>query len=230
MTDSIKYPLPTAEREDLEESLGLIWHKRESGDTSVPSLREALSAAGNAAAWDRLRNEGFVAEIDGRARLTDKGESTAAAVIRRHRLAERLLTDVLNLDRAVIDPNACVLEHILSAEVSESICTLLGHPAECPHGLAIPAGDCCRRNADQLSPIVEPLSRLKAGQSGRVAYLQLKDHPEAPPPDGPGTRAPGRTSSCIRPTPPSCWTWGKRNWPWKRPWPKDFRPARVKNS
>ncbi|TXH24898.1 MAG: DtxR family transcriptional regulator [Elusimicrobia bacterium] len=178
MTDSIKYPLPTAEREDLEESLGLIWHKRESGDTSVPSLREALSAAGNAAAWDRLRNEGFVAEIDGRARLTDKGESTAAAVIRRHRLAERLLTDVLNLDRAVIDPNACVLEHILSAEVSESICTLLGHPAECPHGLAIPAGDCCRRNADQLSPIVEPLSRLKAGQSGRVAYLQLKDHPE----------------------------------------------------
>jgi DtxR family Mn-dependent transcriptional regulator len=178
MTDSIKYPLPTAEREDLEESLGLIWHKRESGDTSVPSLREALSAAGNAAAWDRLRNEGFVAEIDGRARLTDKGESTAAAVIRRHRLAERLLTDVLNLDRAVIDPNACVLEHILSAEVSESICTLLGHPAECPHGLAIPAGDCCRRHADQLSPIVEPLSRLKAGQSGRVAYLQLKDHPE----------------------------------------------------
>jgi hypothetical protein len=42
MTESIKYPLPTAEREDLEESLGLIWHKRESGVTAAAALREAL--------------------------------------------------------------------------------------------------------------------------------------------------------------------------------------------
>ena len=178
MTESIKYPLPTAEREDLEESLGLVWHKRESGVTAAAAVREALTAAGNPSAWDRLVKEKFVTEEGGRAHLTAQGEATAAAVIRRHRLAERLLTDVLHLDRSVIDPNACVFEHILSAEVSESICTLLGHPAECTHGLAIPAGDCCRRHADQLSPIVEPLARMKAGESGRVAYLRLKDHPE----------------------------------------------------
>jgi DtxR family Mn-dependent transcriptional regulator len=178
MTESIKYPLPTAEREDLEESLGLLWHKRESGVAAAADIRAALAAAGNASAWDRLVKGRFAIEEGGLVRLTPAGETIASAVIRRHRLAERLLTDVLNLDRAVIDPNACVLEHILSAEVSESICTLLGHPAECPHGLAIPSGDCCRRRVEQLAPIVEPLARMKAGASGRVAYLQLQHHPE----------------------------------------------------
>lgn len=178
MTDSIKYPLPTTEREDLEESLGLLWHKRESGVDNADDIRAALTASGNAAAWDRLTAGGFAREEGGRVRLTPSGEGIASAVIRRHRLAERLLTDVLNLDRTVIDPNACVLEHILSAEVSESICTLLGHPAECPHGLAIPPGDCCRRRADQLAPLVEPLARMRAGAMGRVAYLQLQHHPE----------------------------------------------------
>jgi len=178
MTESIKYPLPSAEREDLEESLGLIWHKRESGVNAAADIRAALVAAGDPSTWDRLVRGGFAEEAGGLVRLTPAGETTASAVIRRHRLAERLLTDVLNLDRAVIDPNACVLEHILSAEVSESICTLLGHPAECPHGLAIPPGDCCRRRVDQLAPLVEPLARMKAGASGRVAYLQLQHHPE----------------------------------------------------
>lgn len=178
MTESIKYPLPTAERENLEESLGLLWHKRESGITAVADIRAALAAVGDTVAWDRLVKGDFVTEAGGLVRLTPVGETIAAAVIRRHRLAERLLTDVLNLDRSVIDPNACVLEHILSAEVSESICTLLGHPAECPHGLAIPPGACCHRRADQLAPLVEPLARMKAGASGRVAYLQLQHHPE----------------------------------------------------
>lgn len=178
MTESIKYPLPTAEREDLEESLGLIWHKRESGVNAAADIRAALAAAGNADAWARLVQGQFAIEESGVVRLTTMGETVASTVIRRHRLAERLLTDVLNLDRAVIDPNACLLEHILSAEVSDSICTLLGHPAECPHGLAIPPGACCRQRADQLAPIVEPLSRLKAGAAGRVAYLQLQHHPE----------------------------------------------------
>ncbi|MBL0057536.1 MAG: metal-dependent transcriptional regulator [Elusimicrobia bacterium] len=178
MTETQKYPMPTAEREDVEESLGLLWHKREGGVTDAAGLRSALIAAGSPEGFDRLLRHGFIQEVSGRTIMTPTGDELARNVVRRLRLAERLLTDVLLIDRNAVDPNACVLEHSISPEVTESICTLLGHPAECPHGLSIPPGACCGRNDGHLSPIVTPLSRLAAGERGRVAYLQLKDHPE----------------------------------------------------
>lgn len=178
MTESLKYPLPTPEREAMEEALGLLWHQRETGVTDQAVLRPALEAAGNPRAYALLVEKKLIREEGTAVRLTTEGERIAADITRRHRLAERLLTDVLSLAQSAVDPNACVLEHIISPELSESICTLLGHPAECPHGLAIPPGDCCRRKADRLGPIVEPLAQMKDGESGRVSYLQLKDHPE----------------------------------------------------
>jgi hypothetical protein len=67
-------------------------------------------------------------------------------VIRRHRLAERLFMDVLSIrDEGEIESSACKFEHILSPEVTDRICTLLGHPLACPHGSPIPQGDCCQR-------------------------------------------------------------------------------------
>ncbi|MBK8576209.1 MAG: metal-dependent transcriptional regulator [Elusimicrobia bacterium] len=173
-----KYPLPTAEREDVEEALGLLWHQRELGFTEGAMLRRSLSTAGSPEGFDRLIHLGFIKEELGQVWLTPTGEELARDVTRRLRLAERLLTDVLSLDHTAVDPNACVLEHTISPEVTESICTLLGHPGECPHGHAIPPGACCQKNDALLSPIVKPLSRMAAGESGRVAYLQLKDHPE----------------------------------------------------
>ena len=178
MTETQKYPLPTSEREDVEEALGILWHQRELGLTDGAMLRRALVTAGSTEGFDRLMRHGFIKEELGQVWLTPSGEPLARDVTRRLRLAERLLTDVLSLDRNAVDPNACVLEHTISPEVTESICTLLGHPGECPHGHLIPAGNCCQRHEGRLSPIVAPLSRLAAGESGRVAYLQLKDHPE----------------------------------------------------
>jgi DtxR family Mn-dependent transcriptional regulator len=178
MTERQKFPIPSAEREDVEEALGLLWYQREAGVSDVATLRAALTAAGSPEGLDRLVRHGFVREEGGQIVLTSSGDELARDVTRRLRLAERLLTDVLSLDRNAVDPNACVLEHTISPEVTESICTLLGHPVECPHGHAIPPGDCCGRNDGRLSPIVVPLSRLAVGESGRVAYLQLKDHPE----------------------------------------------------
>ena len=61
-----------------------------------------------------------------------------------HRLAERLFRDVLGIhDEDEIESSACKFEHILSPDVTERICTLLGHPTACPHGSPIPKGDCC---------------------------------------------------------------------------------------
>ena len=76
--------------------------------------------------------------------FTERGRAKASDIIRRHRLAERLFTQTLEMENeAEIEQQACKFEHILSPEATEKICTLLGHPATCPHGARIPAGPCC---------------------------------------------------------------------------------------
>jgi Mn-dependent DtxR family transcriptional regulator len=72
------------------------------------------------------------------------GQQRAADVIRRHRLAERLFTQTLKVqNEEEIEQQACKFEHILSPEVTDKICSFLGHPESCPHGSPIPAGECC---------------------------------------------------------------------------------------
>jgi putative ABC transport system ATP-binding protein len=76
--------------------------------------------------------------------FTDRGRQRAENVIRRHRLAERLFMQTLQIsNEAVIEQQACKFEHILSPEATDSICTFLGHPETCPHGSSIPRGACC---------------------------------------------------------------------------------------
>ena len=76
--------------------------------------------------------------------FTEAGRRRAADVIRRHRLAERLFTDSLAMDSETeIEQQACKFEHILSPGATDKICTFLGHPRTCPHGAAIPPGQCC---------------------------------------------------------------------------------------
>jgi putative ABC transport system ATP-binding protein len=76
--------------------------------------------------------------------FTDRGHRKAEDIIRRHRLAERLFTEALNMQNETeIEQQACRFEHILSPEATERICSFLGHPRTCPHGAPIPAGSCC---------------------------------------------------------------------------------------
>jgi Mn-dependent DtxR family transcriptional regulator len=76
--------------------------------------------------------------------FTERGKQRAADVIRRHRLAERLFTQTFRVaNEEVVEQQACKFEHILSPEVTDSICTFLGHPETCPHGSPIPKGECC---------------------------------------------------------------------------------------
>jgi DtxR family Mn-dependent transcriptional regulator len=71
-------------------------------------------------------------------KLTDNGKRIAINIIRKHRLAERLLTDLLNLDWSVVHDPACKLEHAFSPEIIKSLEKKLGHPKTCPHGNPIP--------------------------------------------------------------------------------------------
>ncbi len=88
----------------------------------------------------RLDQQDLVA-IDGRIRLTAAGNRLAERVVRRHRLAERLLTDVLGLSWADAHKEAGRWEHIISDPVEAAIDRLLGAPTTCPHGNPIPGSD-----------------------------------------------------------------------------------------
>lgn len=118
-------------------------------------------------------------EEGGAAALTGEDEARARGVVRRLRLAERLLTDVLALGEAEIAADACRMEHVLSMGTADAICTLLGHPRTCPHGKEVPRGACCEAERDTARALLLPLDRMGEGEEGRVAYLHSPDSPDA---------------------------------------------------
>jgi DtxR family Mn-dependent transcriptional regulator len=117
-------------------------------------------------------------EGDGLA-LTAAGHPQAAQAVRRHRLAERLLADVLATGDAQLDIQACRLEHGLFEGVDETICTLLGHPHFCPHGKPIPPGECCRQARKTVERLIAPLTELSVQECGTIAYLHMTDQMQA---------------------------------------------------
>ncbi len=109
---------------------------------SPPSVSEMIR---------RLKGEGWV-DSEGRSiTLTEKGRARAISVVRKHRLAERLLTDVIGLPWHKTHVEACRWEHVISDEVEERIVVLLGNPATCPHGNPIPGAGGPERNLSALA-------------------------------------------------------------------------------
>ena len=86
----------------------------------------------------RMTGEGLVRTTKGTVSLTESGRGLAEQVVRRHRLAERFLTDILGLSWAEAHHEAGKWEHVLSAPVEEAINRLLNDPTTCPHGNPIP--------------------------------------------------------------------------------------------
>jgi DtxR family transcriptional regulator, Mn-dependent transcriptional regulator len=97
-------------------------------DVSRPAVSEMIH---------RMQREGLV-EIDGTIRLTTDGMELAVTVVRRHRIAERFLTDILGLSWADAHSEAGKWEHVISPAVEEAMNHLLGEPTTCPHGNPIP--------------------------------------------------------------------------------------------
>lgn len=124
-------------------------------------------------AVDDLVRLGLAARKKGQLTLTSAGRPEAAQAVRRHRLAERLLADVLTTEEALLEEQACRLEHVLFDGLDEGICTLLGHPRFCPHGKPIPEGKCCRQKRESVERLIAPLNELHPGQGGQIAYIQL---------------------------------------------------------
>jgi DtxR family Mn-dependent transcriptional regulator len=160
-----------------EEILEAVWTAEEKEDHSLCTIIDSTHAPVHEEIFGAMEKKGLISIEGEKVTLTDDGREKARTVIRRHRLAERLLHDVLNMRIEDAETSACEFEHILAKEVTESICTLLGHPRECPHGTPIPEGRCCLEARRQVKSLVIPLTELEAGETGRVAYISTTHHP-----------------------------------------------------
>jgi DtxR family Mn-dependent transcriptional regulator len=118
-----------------------------------------------------MKKDGLIVVSDDAIHFTDKGSSMARALIRRLRLAERLFTDVFEMRGDTVINEACKMEHILSEELTDSVCTFLGHPQTCPHGMPIPRAECCKKYKVEVEPVVTRLSEFEVGSPGRITFI-----------------------------------------------------------
>lgn len=148
----------------------------ERGQTNLETLGKVHSADITTEDLAGLEEAGLVNFTGEAYDLTAQGRTLAEDVIRRHRLVEVLLSTLLGLDRQRASEIGCLVEHDLRPEMVESVCTLLGHPATCPHGRPIPNGSCCRAGQTTIESQVVPLTALQPGESGRVNYITPRHH------------------------------------------------------
>lgn len=131
-------------------------------DVSPPTVADMLK---------RLQEGGLV-KVDRKngITLTRKGTESAETLVRRHRLAERLLTDVLGLSWDEVHDEACRLEHAISEPVEEKLLEVLGNPETCPHGHPIPGVEKKTGNAD-----VRPLNTMNVGEKGVIERVSEEE-------------------------------------------------------
>ncbi len=129
---------------------------------SAPSVSEML---------DRLVDDGYVTKEGRRLDLTESGRRLAEGVVRKHRLAERLLVDVIGLEWHKVHREAGRWEHVISDDVEARLVELLGDPATCPHGNPIPGS-----HSPAPSAATRPLAEV--GQGERIRLLRISEEVE----------------------------------------------------
>jgi DtxR family Mn-dependent transcriptional regulator len=156
--------------DEAEELLEVLWTRDEEGKEAPIEFfnrqKESIIR--------ELTDSSMILISNGLAILTDEGRKEAESIVRRHRLAERLLVDVLDIGNKLVEETACKFEHILHEGIDDRICTIVGHPKYCPHGRPIPKGKCCTEKEEKAEQVVAPLTDLKPGQKGKIAYIHTR--------------------------------------------------------
>jgi len=163
------------DKERIDEALELIWVLEEEGLRDLDRFSLSSDDADVALLLETLKDDGLVNIVDGSLHLTEKGRKMAKGLIRRQRLAERLFTDVFEMPENTVLDDACKMEHILSEELTESVCIFLGHPPTCPHGKPIPRGECCKKLKVEVTPVVTRLSDFEVGAVGKITFIVPSD-------------------------------------------------------
>jgi DtxR family Mn-dependent transcriptional regulator len=160
-------------KKEKDEHIERLYYMKENNKDSLADLKVAMNGNCDMNIIDELEAEDMVELLaDGnKIVLTASGADYGRQITRAHRLAERLLHDVLGGD---FESGACEFEHTVTHELVDSICILLGHPKTCPHGSPIPPGRCCKESCRTAQSSVVPLVELEIGQSARVAYINCK--------------------------------------------------------
>ena len=127
----------------LEEYLEAIYKLSEKGPVRPTPIADAIGVSGPTvtATLKRLQTQGLIVRKHGEVILTESGRVQALDIVRRHRLAERFLVDVLGLKWDEAHEDACLLEHALSPRVMSALEEYLDNPEVCPHGHPIPTED-----------------------------------------------------------------------------------------
>jgi DtxR family Mn-dependent transcriptional regulator len=150
-----------------EQYLEAIFNLEEEGNQVIQARlaeRVGHSAPTVSEMVHRLREEGYI-EVRGRSlSLTPAGRQLATSVIRKHRLAERLLTDVIGLPWHKVHAEADRWEHVISDEVEDRLVEILGNPSTCPHGNPIPG------SGVQPEPVTV-LAKAKVGDRVRLSRM-----------------------------------------------------------
>jgi DtxR family Mn-dependent transcriptional regulator len=126
----------------------------------------------------RMERDGLVTvEGDRHLELTDEGMRLATRVMRKHRLAERLLTDVIGLPWEEVHEEACRWEHVISEAVERRLLELLDHPTESPYGNPIPGlGELGESTVgEEFMEGVEALSQVAGDDEGRVLVRRISE-------------------------------------------------------
>lgn len=153
-----------------EEILERLWIITEEEGDNAAHL-DSLSTTLDAEEMLELQQVAYVEVKGERVYLRPEGREEARMTVRRHRLAERLLMDVLDYKGSGGNERACEFEHLLHHGVDTKLCTLLNHPTTCPHGKPIPPGTCCEEARATGETGVVALTELKPGETGEIAYL-----------------------------------------------------------
>jgi DtxR family transcriptional regulator, Mn-dependent transcriptional regulator len=161
----------SASAEDYLKALFHLGADQGHATTTTLAERVGVSAASASAMLRRLRDAGLVAGATGRdVSLTEHGRRHALRVVRRHRLIETLLAEVLDMPWDEVHAEAEVLEHVLSPALEERIAARLGHPTHDPHGDPIPP-----REGEHDEAWPEPLERAPVGARFRVERVSDRD-------------------------------------------------------
>jgi DtxR family transcriptional regulator, Mn-dependent transcriptional regulator len=137
----------TAEAESVEMYLKAIWYIREEEDVKVSSIARLLNVKQPSVVQmlHKLNEDNLVEYTKGRnlVKMTSTGEKIGKQMIRNTRLLEVLMREALKIE--IDEEMICGIEHHMNKKFTDAICTLLGHPRECPHRRVIPNGECCVR-------------------------------------------------------------------------------------
>jgi Mn-dependent DtxR family transcriptional regulator len=143
-----------------DEVLVQMWALEEDGKLAEAARIKVPDVVDNRRTLVGMIESGLIVQCAMSLEFTPRGRTQARDLVRRRRLAEVLFSSAMHMPEAEVELAACRIEHIINPEVTNSICSFLGHPRSCPHGRAIPSGDCCELPNDVL---------VYTRESGRIA-------------------------------------------------------------